>query len=73
MSPYSRNNLLLSSKQSIPAAINNNNLKSTKFSSKIMFDNNKQVSTQLSIEMKSSDIYNFFSGPNTKTSISRVL
>lgn len=72
MSPYSRNNLLLSSKQSIPAAMNNN-LKSTKFSSKIMFDNNKQVSTQLSIEMKSSDIYNFFSGPNTKTSISRVL
>lgn len=54
------------SKQSIPANIK----KSTKINNKL-FDN-KPLSTQLSIELKSSDVYNFFSGPNTNT-ISRVL
>ena len=65
-SPYSRNSLLGMSKQSIPANIK----KSTKINNKL-FDN-KPLSTQLSIELKSSDVYNFFSGPNQNT-ISRVL
>lgn len=68
-SPHLRNNLLVMSKQSIPAN-KSNILKSTKFSNNRLSE--KPLSTQLSLELKPTDMYNFFSGPNPNT-ISRVL
>lgn len=58
------------SKQYIPG--NNNNLKSTKFNNNSYRFSEKPLSTQLSIELKPTDMYNFFSGPNPNT-MSRIL
>lgn len=68
-SPCSRNNLLVLSKQSIPA--NKNILKTTKFNNSNRLSE-KPLSTQLSIELKPTHMYNFFSGPNPNT-MSRIL